>query len=126
MPARCLREFVALGSEALVEFFAAAIDVVFRDSRLAQVDRLSERAQHIYLGYVLNAEVLNGGLSQFFSNTSGNRVAETLEALRCLDGATTSRCWKQHYSPSAARSRRQTKWLASRFSEPSRRSTRTT
>jgi hypothetical protein len=71
-----LSDFVALGSEALVEFFAAAHRVVFRDARLAQVGRLAQRAQHIYLAYVLNAEVLNGGFSQFFSNTSGIWVSE--------------------------------------------------
>lgn len=82
-----LSSFIPLGAEALRDFFLAANDVVFRDSRAARVERLSPEARHLYLAYVYNAEVLNGGVSQFFSNTSGDWVEETLEALRVLQAA---------------------------------------
>lgn len=82
-----LSSFIPLGPEALRAFFLAASDVVFRDSRAARVERLSPEARRLYLAYVYNAEVLNGGVSQFFSNTSGDWIEETLEALRVLEAA---------------------------------------
>ncbi|MEZ4370724.1 MAG: hypothetical protein R3B07_07855 [Polyangiaceae bacterium] len=44
-----LSDFVALGSESLLSFFAAANDVVFRESRAARVERLAAEARHLYL-----------------------------------------------------------------------------
>src|SRR5688572_5465366 len=43
-----------------------------------------------YLGCVVNGEVYNGGLHQFYSNSAGDRYAETLDALQQL-GAVHSR-----------------------------------
>ena len=48
---------------------------------------LSPHARIVYLAEVLDGEVLNGGFSQFFSNSSGNHAHETLAALHEL-GAT--------------------------------------
>ncbi|QQS42110.1 MAG: DMP19 family protein [Acidobacteriota bacterium] len=53
------------------------------------IDALSPEARAIYLVNLFNAEVLNGGLHQFFSNSSGNHSHETLQALLKV-GATHS------------------------------------
>ena len=41
----------------------------------------------IYCGFEFDSEVCNGGLLQFFGNSSGNHAVETLEALRVLNHA---------------------------------------
>jgi len=42
---------------------------------------MSREEQNVYLAYVLEAEVVNGGLTQFFENSSGNCALRTKEAL---------------------------------------------
>jgi HEAT repeat protein len=39
----------------------------------------------VFFAHMFDAEVCNGGIMQFFGNSSGNQCAETLEALRILD-----------------------------------------
>jgi len=46
--------------------------------------RLSNREQTYYLVCVLQGEVLNGGIGQFFDNSSGDFYRETLDALEEL------------------------------------------
>jgi len=46
---------------------------------------LSSVEKNYFLCCVLNGEVNNGGLHQFYSNSSGERYLETLEALEELD-----------------------------------------
>ncbi len=46
---------------------------------------LSEVERVYYLACVVNGEVHNGGLHQFYSNSSGDRYTETLSALEELD-----------------------------------------
>ena len=70
---------------ALQRIFQDAIPVVFRgDPRKAVPERLAPAARNIYFVTVLGGEVINGGISQFFSNSSGDFVPETLEALRAI------------------------------------------
>ncbi|HEY3822482.1 MAG TPA: DUF4375 domain-containing protein [Polyangiaceae bacterium] len=42
---------------------------------------MSREEQNVYLVYVLDAEVANGGLEQFFGNSSGNCAVRTAVAL---------------------------------------------
>lgn len=63
----------------------------FRDYRKALVERaccapdgfyrLSHHEQTYYLGSILEGEVYNGGIGQFFDNSSGDFYRETLDAL---------------------------------------------
>lgn len=48
-------------------------------------DGLSQVEKNYFLCCVLNGEVNNGGLHQFYANSSGKRYEETLEALEELD-----------------------------------------
>jgi HEAT repeat protein len=47
-------------------------------------ERLSKPQQVVCCCYVFDAEVCNGGITQFFGNTSGDLTAETLEALKTI------------------------------------------
>jgi hypothetical protein len=48
------------------------------------VDGLTPPQRVVYLAFVFDAEVCNGGIMQFFGNASGEHTAETLDALREL------------------------------------------
>jgi len=64
------------------------VDVVYRDSPLhARMERLSPSAQVLFNTGFFSGEITNGGMSQFFSNSSGNRAHETLAALRAVGAA---------------------------------------
>lgn len=59
------------------------LDIVFRDSPCqACTDRLGPSARVLYDVGWFWGEIINGGFSQFFSNSSGNRAHESLAALR--------------------------------------------
>jgi hypothetical protein len=59
------------------------VDVVYRDSpRQSHMERLSRSAQVLFNTGFFAGEIINGGMSQFFSNSSGDRAHETLAALR--------------------------------------------
>lgn len=61
------------------------INTVFRDSASeAQVGRLGTSAAVLYDVGMFAGEVTNGGISQFFSNSSGNRAHDCVSALRTL------------------------------------------
>lgn len=54
--------------------------------RMEQVgfDGLTAPQRVVFLGWEFDAEVCNGGMMQFFGNSSGDHAANTLEALRVL------------------------------------------
>jgi hypothetical protein len=48
---------------------------------------LTAPQQVLYCCFLFDAEVCNGGIMQFFGNSSGDHAAETLEALKLLGHA---------------------------------------
>lgn len=62
------------------------IKTIYRDSpRIAKPEYLSHSAQVILHTGVFSGEVYNGGISQFFTNSSGDWTAETLDALKEIE-----------------------------------------
>jgi hypothetical protein len=57
---------------------------LWRQVEKAGVEKLTPPQRVVYLAKRFQGEVCNGGLSQFFGNSSGQYVPETLEALRAL------------------------------------------
>src|SRR5262245_9748370 len=59
------------------------IQIVYLDSPCqVHLERLTPAARTLYLVGMFEGEVINGGISQFFSNSAGNHAQETLDALR--------------------------------------------
>jgi hypothetical protein len=59
------------------------VDIVFHDSpRQAYPERLGPAARSLWHIGCFQGEVINGGVSQFFSNSAGNWAHESLAALR--------------------------------------------
>jgi hypothetical protein len=72
-----------LEDEPVTALWPHLVDIIFRDSpRQAHPERLTQPARTLYLVGMFEGEVINGGISQFFSNSAGNYAHETLEALR--------------------------------------------
>jgi hypothetical protein len=67
------------------KYWTSLVDRVYKNA--GGFDALSRGDQLYYLVNVLNGEVHNGGFDQFFSNTSGNRYLETVQALVELDAS---------------------------------------
>lgn len=65
------------------DYWSSLINRIYKTP--AGYDGLAETEKTYFLGCVLNGEVRNGGLHQFYSNSSGDRYTETLEALETLD-----------------------------------------
>jgi hypothetical protein len=63
------------------------VSIVFRDSETEDVANLTPPARNLYLVVVFDAEVVNGGLHQYFSNSSGAFAYEALAALREVGAA---------------------------------------
>ncbi|PTT75777.1 hypothetical protein DBR42_28250 [Pelomonas sp. HMWF004] len=61
------------------KYWSSLIDRVYKQP--GGFDALARGDQLYYLVSVLSGEVHNGGFAQFFSNSSGNRYQETVEAL---------------------------------------------
>ena len=59
-----------------------AIDNLLTPIFYSAPEKLSEEEQTIVFIEALEREINNGGFSQFFFNSSGNDVAETVEALK--------------------------------------------
>src|SRR5262249_1725655 len=58
---------------------------VYRDSpRHAHMERLSPAAQVLFNTGCFFGEMVNGGMSEFFSNSSGNRAHETLPGIQII------------------------------------------
>jgi hypothetical protein len=72
----------ALGPDPMAILWPDLVKTVFRDSpREEHAEYLSPAARTIYRVGCFHGEVVNGGFSQFFSNSSGNWVPETVDAL---------------------------------------------
>jgi Domain of unknown function (DUF4375) len=75
-------------AEPVATLWPDLVDEVYRDSpRHAHIERLSPAAQVLFNTGCFFGEIVNGGLSQFFSNSPGNRAHETLAALRTIGAA---------------------------------------
>jgi hypothetical protein len=75
-------------TEPVATLWPDLVDEAYRDSsRHAQMERLSPSAQVLFNTGYFFGEIVNGGISQFFSNSSGNRAHETLAALRTIGAA---------------------------------------
>lgn len=70
------------------DYWGALVNRIYHTD--AGFDGISATERVYYLGCVLNGEVYNGGLHQFYSNSSGEHYSETLDALQQL-GAVHSR-----------------------------------
>jgi hypothetical protein len=78
------------GDDPLAVIWPEVVRIVFRDSpREAHPERLTPAARTYYFVGCFNGELVNGGMSQFFSNSAGNHSRETLAALKEI-GATLS------------------------------------
>jgi hypothetical protein len=87
MPRKTLGDYL-IEEEPVAALWPDLVDTVYRDSpREAHLDRLGESATILFNTGMFSGELINGGMSQFFSNSSGNRAHETLVALRAI-GAT--------------------------------------
>jgi hypothetical protein len=76
--------------DPLGSLWSDSTNLIFRDSpRLARLDRLNPAARAIHLVGILQGEIYNGGFSQFFSNSSGNHVHETVDALKQVGASLT-------------------------------------
>ena len=61
------------------------LGIVFKDDpRQGQPERLGTSARTLYDVGCFEGEVINGGFSQFFSNSSGDCADESLAALRTM------------------------------------------
>ena len=76
---RCAAEAI-VGLAGLDNPFGVACDQIDK----AGFESLSHPQQVVYLAHTFDYEVCNGGITQFFGNSSGDHVVETLEALREL------------------------------------------
>jgi hypothetical protein len=63
------------------------INFVLRRMREVGFQGLTTPQRVVYCAFQFDAEVCNGGIMQFFGNSSGNYTVETLESLRALDQA---------------------------------------
>ncbi len=70
------------------KYWTSLVDRVYK--KVGGFEALSRGDQLYFLVNVLNGEVHNGGFSQFFSNTSGNRYRETISALAELDASSVA------------------------------------
>jgi len=78
------------GDDPLAVVWPEVVRIVFHESTgEAHPERLSPAARTYYFVVCFNGELVNGGMSQFFSNPTGNYSRETLAALREV-GATLS------------------------------------
>ena len=69
------------------ELWLSLVDRAYKDEK--GFDNLSEDEKiYFYLG-ILDGEAFNGGLHQFFTNTSGDRYEETLQYLELMDAMHT-------------------------------------
>lgn len=77
-----------LDDEPVAALWPDLLDLVYRDSPgQAHLDRLGDSARVLFDTGFFAGEITNGGISQFFTNSSGNRAHETLAALRAIGAA---------------------------------------
>jgi hypothetical protein len=86
-------QILAAGTETIADFLAQSepvgvlwqslVAIVFENSpNRARLERIGPAARIVYLVAMFDGEVVNGGFSQFFENSSGEHAAETLNALK--------------------------------------------
>jgi hypothetical protein len=68
---------------------------LLHDGRSQSVRALSPSGQVVYFVQVFDSEVLNGGLHQYFSNSSGQYAHEALAALEKLGATQTAKLLQQ-------------------------------
>jgi hypothetical protein len=86
-----LGDFLAT-DDPLGVLWLVLVRTVFSDgTHTAHVENLSRDARTVYFAQILEGEVINGGFSQFFSNSSGDNAHETLEALVEVGASTAAR-----------------------------------
>jgi hypothetical protein len=74
--------------EPVAALWPYMVDIVFHDSpRQAHPERLGPAARTLWHVGCFQGEVINGGVSQFFSNSAGNWAHESLAALRQIGAA---------------------------------------
>ena len=74
--------------EPVAALWPDMVDIVFHDSpRLAHPEGLGPAARTLWHVGCFQGEVINGGVSQFFSNSAGNWAHESLAALRQIGAA---------------------------------------
>ncbi len=75
-------------AEPVATLWPDLIDIVYRENpRHAHPERLGPAARTLFYVGCFSGELINGGMSQFFSNSSGNRTYATLAALRRIGAA---------------------------------------
>ncbi len=78
-------------SEPVSTLWPDMVDAVYRDSpRQAHPERLSPAARTLFYVGCFESELINGGMSQFFSNSAGNRTYATLAALEKIGAAVSA------------------------------------
>ena len=79
---RTLGDYIS-EEEPVAALWPDMVDVVYYDSpRIARPERLGTAARTLWHVGCFEGEVLNGGISQFFSNSAGNWAQESLAGLR--------------------------------------------
>jgi HEAT repeat protein len=81
-----IQEFAVKGLATLVGLDDPVKFVLDRVHKVG-FEGLSVPQRVVYCGFLFDAEVCNGGIMQFFGNSSGDQAIETLEALRVLNHA---------------------------------------
>lgn len=72
-----------IGDDPLDRLWPDVVRIVFHESpREAHPERLTQAVRTYYFVGCFNGELVNGGMSQFFSNSAGNNSQETLAALK--------------------------------------------
>jgi HEAT repeat protein len=79
-----IRESAAKGL-AKIAGLEDPVNYVIQRAQKVGFEGLTAPERVVYCGFLFDAEVCNGGIMQFFGNTSGDRAVETLEALRVLN-----------------------------------------
>lgn len=74
--------------------YLSIVDVVHAGSIEGDVTRLSVQASTIFFVQLLNLEILNGGLNQYFSNNSGSYIKETAQAVQKIGATITARIFQ--------------------------------
>ena len=81
-PTKTLGDYL-LEAEPVAALWLDLVHIVYLDSpRIAHPERLESAAKTLFDVGCFEGEMINGGMSQFFSNSAGNRAQESLAALR--------------------------------------------
>jgi len=90
---KTLADYLGHDDPLAVLLWPDLVQTVFHEGprpRTAHPEQLSAAARVIYYVGCFDGELVNGGMSQFFSNSSGNHAHETLQALRAIGAALSS------------------------------------